>query len=128
MAERLAERRHVGLHRLVGGVVLDEAADLAEERHHRAAAVARQLAPDEVERLDAVGALVDHGDAGIAHELLHARLGDIAVPAEHLLRHHGVGEAWVGQHAFEHRREQAHMVVGALSRSSRRPTDARGRP
>ena len=60
---------------------------------HRAAAVLRQLAADEVERLDAVGALVDHGDAGIAHELLHAVFGDVAVAAEHLLRHDGVGEA-----------------------------------
>ena len=54
---------------------------------HRAAAVLRQLAADQVERLDAVGALVDHGDARIAHELLHAVLGDVAVAAEHLLRH-----------------------------------------
>ena len=53
----------------------------------------RQLAADEVERLDAVGALVEHGDARIAHELLHAVLGDVAVAAEHLLRQHGVGEA-----------------------------------
>ena len=40
---------------------------------------------------------------------------DIAVAAEHLLRLHGVGEADVGQHALEHRRHQAEMVVGRLA-------------
>ena len=65
----------------------------AKNAMQRAAAVLRQLAADEIERLDAVGALVDHGDARIAHELLHAVLGDVAVAAEHLLRHHRVGEA-----------------------------------
>ena len=67
--------------------------DLGEERLQRAAAVLRQLAADQIERLDAVRALVDHGDARVAHELLHAVLGDIAVAAVHLLRQHGVGEA-----------------------------------
>ena len=53
----------------------------------------RQFAPDEIERLNAVGAFIEHGDAGIAHELLHAMFGDVAVAAEHLLRQHGIGEA-----------------------------------
>ena len=44
----------------------------------------RQLAADQVERLDAVGALVDLGDAGVANELLHAVLADVAVAAEDL--------------------------------------------
>ena len=73
----------------------------------------RQLAADQIERLDAVGAFVDHGDARIAHELLHAVLGDVAVAAEHLLRHDRIGEALIGEHAFDHRRQQAHVVVGA---------------
>ena len=96
-------------------MLLGEGADFAEERHHGAAAVARQLAADQIERLDAVGALIDHGDARIAHELLHAVLGDIAVAAEHLLRQHRVGEADVGQHALHDRRHQAHVIVGRLA-------------
>ena len=115
MAERDAERRDVGLHR-VAAVLLDEALHLGEERLQRAAAVARQLAADEVHRLHAVGALVDHGNARIAHELLHALLGDVAVAAIDLLRQHRIGEALVGQHAFDHRREQAHVVGGRLPR------------
>jgi hypothetical protein len=65
--------------------------------------------------LDAVGAFVNLRDAGVAHELLHAVLGDVAVAAEHLLRHHGVGETGVGADAFDHRRQQTHEVVGGLT-------------
>ena len=54
-------------------------------------------------------------DAGIAHELLHAVLDDVAMAAVHLLRHHRVGEALIGEHAFDHRRQQAHVVVGGLA-------------
>ena len=39
MAERLAERLDIGLHRVVGAVLLDEALHLGEERLQRAAAV-----------------------------------------------------------------------------------------
>ena len=115
MAERGGKRRHKRLHRLVAAMLLGKARDLAEERHHGAAAVARQFAPDQIERLDAVGAFVDHGDAGIAHELLHAVFGDVAVAAIHLLRQHRVGKADIGQHALHHRRHQAHVVVGGLA-------------
>ena len=41
---------------------------------------------DKIQGLDAVGAFIDLGDAGIADELLHAVLADVAVAAEHLLR------------------------------------------
>ena len=99
----------------VGALVLDEGADLVDERHQRAAAVLAELAADQIERLDAVGAFVNLRDARVAHELLHAVLGDVAVAAEHLLRHHRVGEAGVGEHAFDDRREQAHVIVGALA-------------
>ena len=95
---------------------LHELGDLLEEGRDRAAAVAAELAADEVERLDAVRALVDHRDARIAHELLHAVLADVAVAAEHLLRHHGVVEALVGDHAFDDRGQQAHVVFGRLAR------------
>src|SRR3546814_8333319 len=39
---------------------------LADQRLHRLTVVAQQLAGEEVERLDAVGALVDRQDAGVA--------------------------------------------------------------
>ncbi|MBA7486871.1 hypothetical protein ES707_22433 [subsurface metagenome] len=115
MAERIGERSDVRLHRLVAGVLLGKGSHLGEERHDSAAAVATQLAADEVERLHAVGAFIDHGNARIAHELLHALLGDVAVAAIHLLRHHGVGKAGAGHHALHHRRHQAHVIVGLLA-------------
>src|SRR5215472_11126495 len=91
-----------GTERDVVGALLHVGLHLAEERRERAAAVLGELAADQVERLDAVRALVDHCDAGIAHELLYARFPDVAMTAEHLLGYHRIGEAAVGQHAFDH--------------------------
>ncbi len=48
--------------------------DQVEEAPHQPALVQRELAPDQVERLDAVGALVDLADARVAGELLDAGL------------------------------------------------------
>ena len=73
-----------------------------------------ELAADQVHRLDAVGAFVDLGDAGIADELLHAPFADIAVAAEHLLRVDRRLEALVGQIALDDRRQQRDQVVGGL--------------
>ena len=44
----------------------------------------------------------------------HSR--DIAVAAEHLLRLHRVVEAQIGEHALEHRRQQAEPVLRRLPR------------
>ena len=60
MAERGLQRRQQRLEGLVGAILLDESADLVEEGHDRPAAVAAELAADEIHRLNAVGALVDH--------------------------------------------------------------------
>ncbi len=116
VGERAAERRGVGNHGGIAGLLLHETVDLREERRHPARAVLGELATNEVERLDAVGALVDHGDAGIAHELRHAPPLDVAVAAEHLLRRHGVVEGAVGQHTLQDGCEQAEPIVGRLHR------------
>ena len=50
-----------------------------------APALAGELATAQVHRLHAVGAFIDHGDAAIAHELLHAPLFDVTMPAIDLL-------------------------------------------
>jgi len=114
LRERLTERLHIGRHILIGAALFDVTRDLGEEGLQRAAAVARQFAADQIERLNAVGALIDHRNTRIAHELFHAVLGDIAVAAEHLLGRDRVGEALVGEHAFDHRRHQAHVILGGL--------------
>ena len=82
-----------------------------EERAHPAPAVLGQFAPDQVHRLDAVGAFVDLGDAGVTDELLHSPFGDIAVPAEHLLRVDRDLEPAVGEVALDHRGQQRDDVV-----------------
>src|SRR5208283_5579475 len=87
---------------------------LAEECLHRASAILGELSPDEIERLDAVRAFIDHRDPRIAHELLHPPFRDIAVTAEHLLGFDGVGEARVGEHALQYRRQQAETIVRRL--------------
>ena len=70
------------------------------------AAILPQLAPDKVQRLNAVGPFVDHGDAGVAGELRHAPVLDIAMPAEHLLGGDGHFESLVGLEALDHRDQQ----------------------
>ena len=92
----------------------DSSPDQLEEGPDGAAAVLGQLAPDQVHRLDAVGAFVDLGDAGVADELLHAVLADVAVAAEHLLGVDRGLEALVGEIALDDRGEQAEQIVGRL--------------
>ena len=86
--------------------------DQREEALGHLPVVARQLAPGEVERLHAVGAFVEHRHPRIADDLLHAPLGDVAVPAEHLLHGHRGLEALVGAVALDHRGEQADQRLG----------------
>ena len=100
----------------IGGVGLDEGCDRVEEGAQVAPGMGRQLASDEVERLDAVGALVDHRNARIAHELFDAVLADVAVAAEHLHAAVGVLEGEVGEQRLHHGRHQLAEVVGLLPR------------
>ena len=86
----------------------------SKNRRTGAAAVAGQFAADEVHRLDAVGAFVDLGDAGVADELFHAPFADIAVAAEHLLHVDRGLEALVGHVGFDHRGEQREQILGLL--------------
>ena len=73
-----------------------------------------ELAADQVEGLDAVGALVDLGDARVADVLLDAGLADVAVAAEHLHGEVGGGEAVVGEEGLDDRRHQRDEIVGRL--------------
>jgi len=96
-------------------VFLGERADFLEKRHHGAAAIARQFAPDQVKCLNTIGALVNHGDPRISHELLHPLLGDIAVPAIDLLCLYRVGKPGLGQKTLHDRCHKAHVIVRFLS-------------
>src|SRR3954452_14581204 len=85
-----------------------------EEAPEQAARVLAELAPDQVEGLDSVGALVDLGDARIADILLDAGLADVAVAAEHLHGEVRGGEAVVREEGFDDRGHQRCEIVGRL--------------
>ena len=96
-------------------VVLDVALDVFEEGHDRPAHLLGQLAAHQVERLHARRTLVDHGDAGVADELRHAGLLDIARAAEDLLGLARQAVALLGQEALHHRGQQRHHVARLLA-------------
>lgn len=69
LQHRLDQRRQRNCTRRLAGPGRRQ---FALQRQQFAALVAEQLAADQVERLDAIGAFVDLGDATVAHQLLHA--------------------------------------------------------
>ena len=84
----------------------------ASSRRKHLAALQPELAPDQVGRLDAVGALVDRRDAGVAIMLGGAGLLDIAHAAMDLDAEAGHLDADVGAIGLDQRRQQ----VGARLR------------
>ena len=98
---RPAERRIVGgIHRL------DDAAQFGEIALDRLAAKKRQLAGDEIDRLNAVGALVDRGDARVAIKLRRTGFLDEAHAAMHLHAERGYFDADIARKRFGEWREQ----------------------
>jgi hypothetical protein len=103
--------------RIVGGVDrLDDAAQFAEMRLRPRAAGERQLAGDEIDRLDAVGAFVDRGDARVAKKLRRAGFLDIAHAAMHLHAERSDLVADVGRKRLGERRQQRGARVRRLPR------------
>ena len=98
-------------HRVVGALFFDQRLDELAEGLEFGAVVAQHLAPEQIERLNGVGAFIDHVDAGIAHVLLHAPLTDVAVTAEYLQSQIGTGECVIGNEGLDHRSEQREVVV-----------------
>jgi hypothetical protein len=108
-------------HLLVHAFFLHQGTDQLAELFQRGALVAQHLAAQQIQRLDGVGAFVDHVDAVVAHKLLHAPLFDKAVAAKHL--HAGIGGdvAVVGDEGFDDGGQQgdqlgscrlAHFFIG----------------
>src|SRR6185437_16320807 len=112
---RLPQGFEIDVHRVAVGTLLEISLYFIEECHHCATAVLAELAADKVERLDTVGAFVYLRNARVAHELLHAMFGDVAVAAEYLLRQNRIGKTAIGKHAFDDWRQQPHVIVGALA-------------
>jgi hypothetical protein len=80
--------------------LLDDAGEFVEQRPHRGAAIGGEFARHEVDRLDAVGALIDRGDARVAIMLGGAGLLDEAHAAMDLHAEIGHLVADVGGEAF----------------------------
>ena len=115
LAERLAHRYHdVGELRVVL-VGLDEGDGGVEEVPQIAAGPLGQLAAHQIERLDAVRALVDLGNPRIPHELLHPVFADVAVAAVDLDGEVRGLEAVVGEEGLDDRRHELHQLVGILA-------------
>ena len=110
---RFARRRHLG----------DDRAHVGDFALQRRAARQRQLALHEVDRLDAVGALVDRGDARVAIMLRRAGLLDEAHAAMHLHAERGDLVADVGRERLGDRRQQRGALVRRLARSRCRRCD-----
>ncbi len=111
VGERGDELVHVGM----SAILLDELGDHLAERAQLRAVVHQYLAADQVERLDRVRALVDHVDAGVAHELLHTIFADVAMAAEDLQALRRAQEAVVGHERLHDRRHQRHHVGAELA-------------
>src|SRR5262245_20917604 len=107
MRERLSKRLQIDIHVVTAGTLLEIGLDLIEESHDGTAAILAELAADEVERLYAVGSLVNLRNASIAHELLHPVLGDVPVTPKNLLRQHCIGEPAVSEDTFDHGGQEA---------------------
>src|SRR4029079_9018599 len=102
MRQRLSQRLEINVHRIAVGTLLQVGLHFVEEGHDRPAAILAKLASDQVKRLNAIGALIDLRNSRIAHELLHAVLGNVSVSAENLLRKDRVGKTAVGEDAFDY--------------------------
>jgi hypothetical protein len=100
--------------------LLDEARDRrphrSDLRSHRIPAGSRQLAGDEIDRLNAVGALVDREDAGIAQMLRRAGLLDEPHAAMDLHADGGDLDADIAREGLGHRSEQRGTLIGGLPR------------
>ena len=108
--ERFRERLGEFLQRGVFPVLLEESPDLRSKRTVHAPVVDRQFPAHKVERLDVIGPLINHRDAGIAEELLDAPIAGVAAAAEHLQAVADVFKSALGQVAFYDRRHQRHHV------------------
>ena len=78
------------------------------------AAIGDQFTSGQIQRLDAVGAFVNLGDAAIAHQLLLAPLADIAVAAKYHLAVQRGFQTHVGHKGFGHRSQQGDQFAGLL--------------
>ena len=92
-----------------------EGFNLRQEQLQAGALGGSGLAAQQVQRLDAGSAFIQRGDAGVARQLLHAVLVDIAVATETLQRVVGVLDAPFGLAGLGDRGQEADQYIGLLA-------------
>ena len=102
-------------------------ARLGDEAPHRFAAVARHLAHHQVDRLDAVGALVDRRDADVAQHLRGAGLLHEAHAAMHLDAERGAIHAAIRAPRLDDRGQQRDPRLGLRVAGHAEPVQRRAR-
>ena len=95
-------------------MVLAEGADQSAQQPRQLPARAEHLASQQVQCLDAIGALVDAGNARVAESLLGAGLADVAVAAMHLDSQAGHLHRHVRVERLDDRREDGEQVCRLL--------------
>ncbi|MCY1415020.1 hypothetical protein D9M71_304870 [compost metagenome] len=80
------------------------------------ALAAEYLAPEQVQRLNAVGALIDRRDPAVAYQLLHSPFTNEPVTAKHLHAVVGHLQPGVGHEGFADWREERQQVFGIPAR------------
>ena len=86
--------------------------EAVEQGVHAGAAIGHHLAHQEVDRLNLVGAFVNHGHAGVAHDLLNAPFAHIAVAAKDLQAVAATVKGLVREDRFHDRRDQRAPTLG----------------
>ena len=109
------QRRDEFGQRFIAFMCLREGVDLRQEHLQAGALAAGGLATDQVQRLDAGGAFVQRGDAGIAGQLFHAVFADVAMAAETLQRVVGILDTPFGLAGLGDGRQEAHQGIGAFT-------------
>ena len=103
------------LHFRINAVVFDEFLHDGAEGTQFRAHVAQYFTTEQVQRLYAVRAFVQLGDARVTHVLFHAVFGDKAVTAEYLHAVVGTLKRVVGQKGFDDRGQQRHVIRSRLT-------------
>ena len=96
----------------------------------RGATVAQNFATNQIECLDTIGAFIDLPDPGIPHNLLDTPLADVAMAAEHLLRHDCAIKTAIGQKRFCNWRQKfastlSRFIVGIFREVQLQPDEHR---
>ena len=99
--------------RLCGDLEIESLAQGAQQGGHASATVAQNFANQQVNRLDFVGAFVNHADPRVAHDLLNASFAHKPMAAKHLQAIAAAVKRLGGPGRLEYRRDQAAPALGA---------------